>query len=267
MPNQLFSIVALAATAFATSTTTVTSTTTITNTVLSTAGQCSISPVVTATVLTTATATTTSTVTPPCSVPTNCGNSGLQYAYMTVPVQPSSSSTNIYSGAYDPAAFKSQLSSATNGTTPEILSFATNVDYTYINVYGKSVQAQYFLLNHRGYFFAPQTGAYTFTFPMCDDKCFLWVGPDAYAGYDAANADDYVDYRNLSTNTVTKSLTQNTFTPFRLWYTQGNGPANISFTITAPDGTPVAQPGDAGTYFVQSCGSSAPAYPAWGSEM
>lgn len=95
-----------------------------------------------------------------------------------------------------------------------------------------------FVLNHRGYIYARQTGPYTFTLNKVDDAAFIWVGPAAYSGWTAANANAKAIYDNgPAQGTYTINLREGRYYPFRIFYGQGPRIAEFDINVRAPDGT------------------------------
>lgn len=202
----------------------------------------------------TTTATETSTV-PYCPVPTTCANEGLQWAHYS----------NVWSAPED---LKTE--------TPDYESTTTyvNFDFEYEDstIYGSSTiwsTYDYWVLDHKGYIYAEISGAYTFQVQNTDDEIYFWIGPNAYSGWTAANADLYSSLGGPG-ETVTFELVEGNYYPIRIAYgNTGGGPAIEDLSITAPDGTVILGSSTAGSpYVVQySCdGTTAPQFSAWGSE-
>lgn len=136
----------------------------------------------------------------------------------------------------------SNISTATNGTYA--VDVTTQIDYS---------------VDWFGYFFSPSTGTYTFNV-NADDGCYVWIGPNALAGYTYSNA--LINDGNLHgaalTLSGTYSMTAGTYYPMRIVFGQhlhGNnltvsfsGPgisttSNFSDYIFSPLGTASAYPG------------------------
>lgn len=128
-----------------------------------------------------------------------------------------------------------------------------------------------FVLNHRGYIYARQTGNYTFTVNKVDDAAFIWVGGAAYAGWTAANANLKVLYDNgPSQGSYTVNLREGIYYPFRIFYGQGPNIAEFDVTVRAPDGTTFLSSNTTRSpYLVRfACdGLSAPFFHPFGSEL
>lgn len=141
-----------------------------------------------------------------------------------------------------------------------------------ISIYGSSetFQSDYFTLNHVGYLYAEVSGSYTFTFSNVDDIALLWFGSTAYSGWTRDNADMIAtDDENDAGATMTYTLTEEEYLPFRIVFGQAQGPVDFYFTVAAPDGTIILDSDTENSpYLVQySCdGTTAPAFPAFGSE-
>lgn len=137
--------------------------------------------------------------------------------------------------------------------------------------YGKGPEPESsFFVNHRGYFYVPQSGSYTITYDFVDDAAFTWVGALAYSGWNNNNSDLYANWGSAANPTVMVSLTKGEYVPIRVAMGQGGGAGGLGMDIYAPDGEKVMSDLNgltASPYFVSfSCDGTAPAYPAWGQE-
>lgn len=128
--------------------------------------------------------------------------------------------------------------------------------------------SDYFVLNHRGYIYAQQTGTYTFSVGSVDDAVCAWVGALAYTGWVRANdnldAAIFIPYPTYSVDLVAGQ-----YYPIRIVFGQAQGAASFEMTVTAPDGTSfLGGSTGASPYLVQfSCdGVTAPAYASFGQE-
>lgn len=204
-----------------------------------------------------------------------CDNLGLQWAYY---VNNFGNNENPTYSQFSPSGLDSATPVVT-GTTQIINYIVTDVDATpAATVYDS--QEEYstteFILNHRGYLFAPVTGIYTFQFyPPFDDIDFLWVGPFAYTGYTRDNANIAQSYSMAQPNfdsapssAYSITLTQGSYTPIRVIFGQAQFGAVLRIRLTDPSGNLLLDENGIYTspYLVtQSCGSDpiAPPYPAF----
>jgi hypothetical protein len=139
-------------------------------------------------------------------------------------------------------------------------------------VYGYTpTDSRYAAVNHRGYLYAAQTGAYTFSVPRSDDLTLLWLEPKAAADRTRANADLVQPYDAAQKpKTFTAQLERGRFYALRVVWTNASGPGGFAFSITAPDGSVVVS-GDTtqpSPYLVRfTCDeTTAPRFPAFGNE-
>jgi len=205
----------------------------------------------------------------------------LNYAIYTNPFQVDSgnkATTNYTS--FSPEYFKSQTPYAVDTTTT--LGFVNaacgSTDSTgncrydaNTTLYATNTKTLQIAVNHHGYFFAPQSGSYTFKTPASDDITILWFGATAYSGWTRANADIVQTYVRTQDNsiTITKTLVAGTYYPFRIVYGNGIQVARFSFSVTAPDGSTVVNSdiSQANQYLVQyPCDGSSPQFAAFGAE-
>ncbi|KAH0419318.1 glycoside hydrolase, partial [Aureobasidium melanogenum] len=215
------------------------------------------------------TAMTTSTATPTSLLPdTSCSNAGLQFAYY-----PGLASTqwNYHSVNYglDAENYKTVTPNYT-GVTNSIGGFAWNTYHQSSTIYGSSrpFDHEKMILNHRGYFFAPTSGDYTFSIPTVDDAAFFWLGDVAYSGFNEFNY-LLLDNQANGTQSATVTLTAGKYYPIRLIYGNvGGGPGSLYFQITQGSKVAVDWSSTVSPYFVQySCdGTTGPAYSAFGQE-
>ena len=197
----------------------------------------------------------------------SCGNQGLAYA-----IYPNKrpDGTNVpwteeYTD-FDPTIFKTAVPQVTGKTktigTPDTKSIygITPTDWEYV------------VVNHRGFFFAEQSGEYTFTMPSCDNFVLLWTGSKAFTDYTRANADLVQKYVQTGGQPVVykQTLNQGQYYPMRILFANAGGPGNFQFSIKAPDGKVVFDDKITNSpAFVQfSCdGVTAPKFPAFGAEI
>ncbi|KAG9943102.1 glycoside hydrolase, partial [Aureobasidium melanogenum] len=213
---------------------------------------------------------TTFTATPTSLLPdTSCSNAGLQFAYY-----PGLASTqwDYHSANYglDAENYKTVTPNYT-GVTNVIGGFAWNTYHQSSTIYGSSrpFDHEKMILNHRGYFFAPTSGDYTFSIPTVDDAAFFWLGDVAYSGFNEFNY-LLLDNQADGTQNATVTLTAGSYYPIRLIYGNvGGGPGSLYFQITQGSKVAVDWSSTVSPYFVQySCdGTTARAYPAFGQEI
>lgn len=147
-------------------------------------------------------------------------------------------------------------------------------DVDNISIYGstETFESDYFTLNHVGYIFAEVSGIYTFTFTSVDDIAFLWLGDNAYSGWTRNNANMYAVHSSSSATgdaTTTYTLVAEQYLAFRIVFGQAQGAVEFFFSVAGPDGTIILDSDtEDSPYLVQySCdGTTAPAFPAFGSE-
>ncbi|KAH8669098.1 GLEYA domain-containing protein [Xylariales sp. PMI_506] len=207
-----------------------------------------------------------------CPTPTDCGNRGLQWA--EYPNGQGANGDNTYS-QLDPTVYKNQSPNAQG------ITFSADVNVNgdqQISVYGSSTtfNSAYFVLDHRGYLFAPESGAYIINVSNVDDGFFLWYGPTAYSGWSRANANLFLSFQfsgavtGPSSGSITINMIEGEYLPIRMMFVQGQlATASFQVSITAPDGTVFLSPNtQSSPYLVQySCdGLLAPPYPDFGSE-
>lgn len=218
-------------------------------------------------VITTTVAPTTRTVTlQACPTPdSSCSNKGLQWAYYAALGGNGYPSNSL---DFDPTLYKNQTPIA-NGTTQLVSIAPTGGSGTGI-FYGQGPFPEYsFFVDHRGYFWPPQTGNYTVTFDYTDDAGFLWVGPVAYSGWNNTNWDEYDNWSSAPTSAQI-SLTKGQYVPIRFAMGQGGGGGGWTVSMYAPDGETVMSSTSSfigSPYMVSfSCDGTAPAYPPFGAE-
>jgi hypothetical protein len=78
-----------------------------------------------------------------------------------------------------------------------------------------------------GFLLSDFTGTWTIG-STSDDKSYIWIGPNALSGYTTSNATLANDWSTY-TLTTTVSLVSGVYYPFRLIYSQGGGPYNLTF--------------------------------------
>lgn len=200
---------------------------------------------------------------------TTCSNAGMQWAIYTTGV-PTNNDGSIYAN-FQPTTFKPVRPFAT-GTVSAIGPLNNpSTSNTQISVYNSpSFQSNGWALDHKGYLFASQSGNYTFQAQNPDDIVMVWLGTNAYSGWNN-NTGNWIlrsCYGNGET-TATQSLDQGQYYPLRVLFANAQGAYALKFNVTAPDGTQfISQTGATSLFLVQnSCdNTTAPAFPAWGQE-
>ncbi|KAF3922898.1 hypothetical protein ABW20_dc0100331 [Dactylellina cionopaga] len=163
---------------------------------------------------------------------------------------------------FAPGYFKTAAPYGTSQTTT--IGIISNAEGT--TPYGMTSRSSPpYVLNHRGYFYAPKTDTYTFTFGNVDDIAFFWTGDKAYVDWTRANADlEVLLGPNVNSGSKQIALTAGTYTPLRIMVADGLGSQpHFTFTITDSAGTKYLQYGAASPYLVAfSCdsGDNAGAY-------
>ncbi|EWC44961.1 hypothetical protein DRE_01020 [Drechslerella stenobrocha 248] len=101
------------------------------------------------------------------------------------------------------------------------------------------VPTNLYVLNHRGYFYAPVSGRYNFSFTQADDYAGLWVGQNAYSAWERSNlnAVALIDSGTaVRPTSYAIDLEAGSYTPFRIVYGNGLGKSEFNFAITGPGG-------------------------------
>lgn len=151
---------------------------------------------------------------------------------------------------FDPAVYKTTTPNY-NSTFGSVGGFyyggssnATLYNSTY------SFSSTNFALNHRGYFYAPKTGNYTISTPSVDDILYVWIGFNAYLGWQANNAVLTSSLLAHSAN-VTFPATAGNYIPIRLVYGQATGSAGLRLSITGPDNLVILNSTQPSDYLIQ----------------
>ncbi|KAI5203461.1 hypothetical protein AUEXF2481DRAFT_25966 [Aureobasidium subglaciale EXF-2481] len=201
---------------------------------------------------------------------TSCNNAGLEYAYY------SSLLTTIWdystpSYGLSPSDYRTILPNYTS-TTTMIGGFAWNTYHQTSHIYNSTLALENdkMILNHRGYFFAPSSGNYTFSIPTCDDVAFFWLGESAYSGFNSSNY-LILDNQGSGTKSATVTLMAGIYYPIRLIYGNvGGGPGSLYFQVEQGDEVVGDWRSTESPYFVRySChgtAAAAPAFAAFGQE-
>lgn len=192
-------------------------------------------------------------------------NAGLQWAHYKN-LYPR---TESYWPNFDPTGFKN-ITGDYNSTTTYVGLNAPDQN-AQISLYGsqQSFPANEFILNHRGYIYAEQSGNYTVSTTADDDIMIVWLGILAYSGWTRSNANLESAFPTLNTVTYTANLVQGQYYALRLMFGQAGGAAIESITITDPSGAVIlGASSTANPSVIQySCdGTTAPHYPLFGQE-
>lgn len=207
------------------------------------------------------------TTTPYPTPATTCGNQGLEWAYYTNTV-----TNTLY---FTPQPYKTVAPIAT-GTLSSPGGFRVENAVSTFSPYGstRSLASKRFVLQHRGWLYAPVTGTYAFTITNPNDSIYLWVGSDqtggAYTGWTnfntliAGHPDSrpatYINYMQLNAGN---------YVPIRIMLVQWAGGAGYGIQIVAPGGITLAESGKTSKYLVRfDCGGEglAPRFVPWGQE-
>ena len=204
----------------------------------------------------------------PC-IDTTCDNTGLEWAYYNKTAD-TKWTWDAKDAGPDPVSYKT-IQPVCRSTTDHIGGFWWSWNKT-TTFYNKPtlLSTSGAIVNHRGYFFARETGTYAFSIPSCDHVTFVWVGETAYAGFNEGNALVVSSFQNTTEVKATKYLVERTYYPLRVLYgNQGGGPGSLYFEITSPAGVVLhGTDGSASKYVVRkSCDGKAPVFAAFGDEM
>jgi hypothetical protein len=179
------------------------------------------------TVTVTSTISTTETV---CPTPSLCGQKGLEYGVFNY----ASNVVNV-------------KDSSCGGVNPPLTVYTTGVVNSIggifdscsgpETVYGNptSFPCQFFTVDHRGYFFAPEDGNYIFQFTGVDDYVYFWSGHTAYSGWTASNAQVALS-SGQGSRSVTVSLVSGQYLPIRIMYGNAGSGGIFHYTIAFPNG-------------------------------
>ena len=95
-----------------------------------------------------------------------------------------------------------------------------------VSIYGSPpLYSNYFVLNHRGYIFAQQSGTYTFSVGGVDDAVYIWIGPLAYTGWTKQNANVFLTYPRSGNFQI--NLVKGNYYPLRIAFAQAQGAASF----------------------------------------
>ena len=100
-----------------------------------------------------------------------------------------------------------------------------------------------------------------------DDIVDFWIGPYAYSGWTRSNVVAEETYPNYPHTFTTPTLTAGTYYPIRVLYGQAAGGLLFDVSLTTPSGITIFSGTQTNFIVTGSCdGTTAPPYPAWGSE-
>jgi len=142
----------------------------------------------------------------------------------------------------------------------------------YNKLAGQNLAQDLTALVQRAYFVAPQSGEYTFTLSNVNndaDQALLWLGDNAFSGYNNGNADCQASLATTGSCQVVADLTQGDYLPYRILYQHGTGPEGFNFEIADAQGNDVVDSSSLvpSSIVRSSCdGTSAPAFGPFGDE-
>ncbi|KAK6527452.1 hypothetical protein TWF694_004441 [Orbilia ellipsospora] len=204
-------------------------------------------------------------------LPDSCNNGGLNVALYGDPFNDSTANNT----AFTPEYFKTQQPpSSTIAPSVGIVWSSSGANTAALNPYGMvpAIVAN-ITLNYKGYFFAPKTSTYTFTIKNADNIAIFWLGKNAYANWDRANANGTSTLTKASPLTYSSGsveiyLVAGSYTPIRIMAASWSGPFQYDFTVADADGVYYIQTAVDCPYLVQqACDVSAtPMFPPFGSE-
>ncbi|KAF2209836.1 hypothetical protein CERZMDRAFT_46201, partial [Cercospora zeae-maydis SCOH1-5] len=214
----------------------------------------------------------------PIAAPTACNNQGLAWAdYRNTGGDWTPGYPSFVADTYKLAQPRHQ------GITDSIggFSFAQQGTTGTLQIYnGVSIPSNFWVINHQAYIYPGVSGDYTFTSYNADDLVLVWFGPTAYAGWTRSNAileqvyafppQGFSGFPGEPPVSATITLEAGVYYPIRVLAANAQNQAEFHLLITAPDGTEFLGPQTtASPYLVQySCdGTSAPAFPAFGSQV
>jgi len=152
-----------------------------------------------------------------------------------------SSSINDNINHFSTASTLTGTNGAYRGTSSDFTSTSTATNG---NIVANTIAL--FSIQFLGYFLAPQTGTYTWSI-VCDDKSYLWIGPNAKTGYTINNA-IFFDSWAVQSSPVNVVLNAGVYYPIRIQYGEEGGPDSFSLYFTLP-GSVTAIYNGAGYYF------------------
>ncbi|EPS45082.1 hypothetical protein H072_930 [Dactylellina haptotyla CBS 200.50] len=200
---------------------------------------------------TTTTSTTTKTVYVPIPTPdVSCPNSGgLEVAlYDNVYQRTTESGDYGFYDNFEPTFFKTAPTYDTSRSNVTGIAWDTPDNSEALHPYGMTARvtsgSSSYVLNHRGYFYAPKTMSYTFRVSQADDWCGVWAGEKAYTNWNKDNLDAASIYGpggSISTGEFKLTLTGGSFTPLRILLANAGGAVKFAFEIIGEDGESYVQ--------------------------
>lgn len=208
---------------------------------------------------------------PTCTKPKQCSNAGWDWAYY--PNQLVNEGEN-YPG-FRADAFKSETPTYA-GVTPAIGGLTVlGVDGTIYNSTATDLSNNFYVLNHQGYLWACEAGAWQFDVTGVDDLVLAWVGDTVYNGSwtdDNAQARAVWSFQSqvhAGSASLSTDLAVGSFVPLRFVFANAQNGGAFRLTITSPSGIIVHQTGrDANNDWIVRFGCpgepDAPKFPAFG---
>ncbi|KAK6352308.1 hypothetical protein TWF730_009138 [Orbilia blumenaviensis] len=138
--------------------------------------------------------------------------------------------------------------------------------------YSNNTKGVEYVLNHRGYFYAPKAETYSFRISSANDGAWVWVGEKARLTWTRENADaKSVREGGMGpADTFNIELAAGSYTPIRIMFANGLKIGNFRFSIKDSTGTTYATTGSQSEYLVSySCDrpQEVPKFVAFGAEQ
>ncbi|KAF3922388.1 hypothetical protein AA313_de0203387 [Arthrobotrys entomopaga] len=191
---------------------------------------------------------------------TSCDNAGLQVAIYDNPYV---NVSGVVVSGWNPDVFKTVTPLETKSTN--MIGFDSS---STSQPYGLNTSSSTYVLNQRGFFYAPYTQIYTFTLSNVDDVVQIWISDKARIDWDSTNPDlSIFSTDTISSKTFSVQLSAGTYLPIRIMY--GNGGGLGSFTLTVQDANGVNYLSHLANspYFVSAtCSNDQANFPDFGTE-
>jgi hypothetical protein len=197
--------------------------------------------------------------------PTTCAATGIEYINRPAPTTTAGAFGLPAAATFNPDNYSPPTATPYSNVRFEGLvnniALAAPAPATSVQVYGKGTydltQSAFFF---RGYFVANITGSHTFSLNQPDDVGYMWFGPNAISGWNAANSVIRAATVSGPSGTYTTTLTAGVLTPIRLAFANAGGATSFTLTVRDPNG--VSQGNTAG-FFVQPWCGGANQYSSW----